>query len=176
MITSAPSPYGYCPICGKPGKLRERRLNGNDVCEGNHTYPSKDSLDEPSGLKLLKYLEAYVARIEEIKTTVQVQIPVPEPTEAEHQLSKYAQMAWVEFTNAAPQMLSYLRALEKEVGDVSTIAVQRRRDQERAVSQAVNWAFRVAEERGYITGERAAEVVHYVLDPKNQDGPPIRLT
>lgn len=32
--------YGYCPICGRPGKQRERRPNGNDHCEDGHIYPS----------------------------------------------------------------------------------------------------------------------------------------
>ena len=46
--TDAPSaPYGFCPICGSPGRLRERRLDGNDVCEKHHSYPSKDALPEP---------------------------------------------------------------------------------------------------------------------------------
>lgn len=33
-------PYGWCPICGAPGKSRERRPNGNDRCEKGHVYPS----------------------------------------------------------------------------------------------------------------------------------------
>lgn len=37
--------YGYCPECGKPGHCRERRPNGNDICEGGHTYPSKSAFD-----------------------------------------------------------------------------------------------------------------------------------
>lgn len=36
-------PYGYCPHCGKPGIERERRLNGNDKCEGGHVYPSSEA-------------------------------------------------------------------------------------------------------------------------------------
>ena len=39
--------YGYCPICGAPGYNRERRLNGNDMCEKGHKYPSKDATREP---------------------------------------------------------------------------------------------------------------------------------
>lgn len=39
------STYGYCPICGAPGKSRERRLNGNDICENGHAYPSNDSAE-----------------------------------------------------------------------------------------------------------------------------------
>ena len=32
--------YGLCPICGAPGKFRERRPWGNDICEAGHSYPS----------------------------------------------------------------------------------------------------------------------------------------
>jgi hypothetical protein len=32
--------YGYCPICGAEGVMRERRPNGYDKCAKNHTYPS----------------------------------------------------------------------------------------------------------------------------------------
>jgi len=38
-MSDTPS-YGYCPYCGLRGISRERRPNGNDVCENNHTYPS----------------------------------------------------------------------------------------------------------------------------------------
>lgn len=34
------APYGYCPHCGAKGKMRERRIDGNDVCENGHTYNS----------------------------------------------------------------------------------------------------------------------------------------
>lgn len=40
------TPYGYCPICGAKGYLRERRPKGNDRCYKGHTYPSADSLKE----------------------------------------------------------------------------------------------------------------------------------
>ena len=36
--------YGNCPECGKPGVSRERRPNGNDVCENGHIYPSKTAI------------------------------------------------------------------------------------------------------------------------------------
>jgi hypothetical protein len=36
--------YGYCPVCGARGILRERRPNGDDTCDNGHTYPSKDAL------------------------------------------------------------------------------------------------------------------------------------
>lgn len=39
--------YGYCPKCGAPGKLRERRLNGDDICENQHRYPSASALSVP---------------------------------------------------------------------------------------------------------------------------------
>ena len=32
---------GYCPVCGAPGTLRERRINGDDICANGHRYPSK---------------------------------------------------------------------------------------------------------------------------------------
>lgn len=40
----AKHPYGFCPTCKAPGKARERRLDGNDVCENGHKYPSKSAL------------------------------------------------------------------------------------------------------------------------------------
>lgn len=40
--------YGYCPECGAPGVRRERCPNGNDECEAGHSYPSRDSVNEPS--------------------------------------------------------------------------------------------------------------------------------
>ncbi|MBY0525593.1 MAG: hypothetical protein K2R98_19465 [Gemmataceae bacterium] len=44
------SPYGYCPTCKAPGVERERRPDGNDKCQGGHTYPSKSAQsDVPVG-------------------------------------------------------------------------------------------------------------------------------
>jgi len=40
------APYGFCPICGAPGVLRERRPDGNDRCNQGHTYPSRSSVGE----------------------------------------------------------------------------------------------------------------------------------
>ena len=37
------TPYGYCPKCGAPGRTRERRPNGNDLCENGHLYPSRQA-------------------------------------------------------------------------------------------------------------------------------------
>jgi len=37
------SPYGYCPKCGAKGHERERRPNGDDICEKGCKYPSKDA-------------------------------------------------------------------------------------------------------------------------------------
>lgn len=37
------NPYGFCPICGKPGVTRERRPDGNDTCTNGHTYKSSAS-------------------------------------------------------------------------------------------------------------------------------------
>jgi len=39
--------YGHCPMCGAKGVSRERRLNGNDLCESGHIYPSRDSTTPP---------------------------------------------------------------------------------------------------------------------------------
>lgn len=39
-----PAVYGYCPKCGAPGVMRERRLNGNDTCEKGHVYPSASAV------------------------------------------------------------------------------------------------------------------------------------
>ena len=36
--------YGKCPVCGGKGTSRERRPNGNDMCENAHVYPSKDAV------------------------------------------------------------------------------------------------------------------------------------
>lgn len=42
-VKSDSSPYGYCPVCGASGKMRERRMDGNDTCTNGHTYPSKNA-------------------------------------------------------------------------------------------------------------------------------------
>lgn len=39
--------YGYCPKCGAPGKSRERRPNGDDRCDNDHRYPSKNATKTP---------------------------------------------------------------------------------------------------------------------------------
>jgi hypothetical protein len=39
--------YGYCPQCGARGVRRERRLNGDDICEAGHTYPTAQSHSQP---------------------------------------------------------------------------------------------------------------------------------
>lgn len=44
--------YGHCPVCGAPGRARERRLGGNDICERGCVYPSAKAVGgvaEPSG-------------------------------------------------------------------------------------------------------------------------------
>ena len=46
---SEENPYGYCPVCGAPGELRERRPNGNDTCTNGHEYPSRSALKRPTG-------------------------------------------------------------------------------------------------------------------------------
>lgn len=42
-----PEPFGYCPLCGAPGAIRERRPLGNDRCERGHTYPSGTATKTP---------------------------------------------------------------------------------------------------------------------------------
>jgi len=39
--TEGEAPYGYCPECGAPGVMRERRPNGDDSCSNGHRYPSR---------------------------------------------------------------------------------------------------------------------------------------
>jgi hypothetical protein len=41
---SQESHYGICPKCGGLGVSRERRINGNDICENGHTYKSSEAL------------------------------------------------------------------------------------------------------------------------------------
>ena len=48
MSTETVNPYGFCPKCGAPGKARERRLNGNDICTNNDTYPSSSAIYHPA--------------------------------------------------------------------------------------------------------------------------------
>ena len=38
--------YGTCPTCGAKGIRRERRPDGNDMCENNHIYPSASAIPE----------------------------------------------------------------------------------------------------------------------------------
>ncbi|MCZ4270938.1 hypothetical protein [Maritalea porphyrae] len=44
MTIKPETPYGFCPVCGAAGRMRERRPFGNDECENGHTYPSAKSL------------------------------------------------------------------------------------------------------------------------------------
>jgi len=37
---------GYCPKCNEGVYIREKRLNGDDICVNGHRYPSKDTLKE----------------------------------------------------------------------------------------------------------------------------------
>ena len=39
--------YGYCPVCGGAGVMRERRPNGDDKCTNGHKYPSSKALAQP---------------------------------------------------------------------------------------------------------------------------------
>lgn len=40
-----PVTYGYCPQCGGKVVSRERRPNGNDICENEHIYPSRNTVE-----------------------------------------------------------------------------------------------------------------------------------
>lgn len=51
--------YGYCPKCGAPGKQRERRPNGNDICENGHEYPSRDALVKEKSKFFIKINKPY---------------------------------------------------------------------------------------------------------------------
>ena len=39
-----PGLYGSCPHCGARVTDRERRPDGDDICENGHKYPSKSSV------------------------------------------------------------------------------------------------------------------------------------
>jgi hypothetical protein len=41
------SSYGYCPVCGAKGAIRERHPDGNTICVNRHTYKSRDALLTP---------------------------------------------------------------------------------------------------------------------------------
>ena len=47
VATDAEAPYGYCPKCLAPGRVRERRPDGDDTCEKGHHYPSAKALSKP---------------------------------------------------------------------------------------------------------------------------------
>lgn len=38
------APYGWCPVCGEKGVMRERRPDGDVMCRRGHKYPSRDAL------------------------------------------------------------------------------------------------------------------------------------
>lgn len=44
---------GYCPVCGEPGHMRERRPNGDNTCVNGHKYPSRTALKAPPPNDLL---------------------------------------------------------------------------------------------------------------------------
>ena len=50
QIKEKNAPYGYCPICGSKGVMRQKRLNGNDKCGSGHTYESRDALSKNNPL------------------------------------------------------------------------------------------------------------------------------
>ena len=62
------APYGFCPQCGAPGVAREKRPNGDDVCENGHHYASASSILPP---------------VEHVEPEVQPEL-LPAPADAEH--------------------------------------------------------------------------------------------
>lgn len=44
--TQQAAPYGYCPICGAKGEMRERRMGGNDTCGNGHNYKSSEAVQQ----------------------------------------------------------------------------------------------------------------------------------
>lgn len=52
--------YGKCPECGASGKSREKGLDGNDECEGGHTYKSDTAV-------MLKYEGVTDGDIQQLK-------------------------------------------------------------------------------------------------------------
>lgn len=68
------SVYGHCPRCGAPGKTRERRPNGNDVCEYGCVYPSRGATAEPTVNDAWKEFENDFNAMtdEEIETETQI--------------------------------------------------------------------------------------------------------
>lgn len=64
------NPYGFCPICGKPGVSRERRPDGNDKCQAGHQYPSMAASRQDSDdiiTELQSKLSAAEEEIERLK-------------------------------------------------------------------------------------------------------------
>ena len=45
------APYGYCPICGAKGEMRERRMDGNDTCANGHNYKSSKAVQQAAPSK-----------------------------------------------------------------------------------------------------------------------------
>lgn len=39
---------GYCPECGAPGAMREKRIGGNTTCVNRHTRPTSEYVNKPS--------------------------------------------------------------------------------------------------------------------------------
>lgn len=46
MSDNKPAPYGYCPVCGARGIMRERRIEGYDHCENKHKYKSRKAVND----------------------------------------------------------------------------------------------------------------------------------
>ncbi len=78
-MTDANATYGYCPQCGAPGELRERRPDGNDVCRNGHTYPSRTALTAKEDFVLGEVVEPQRNLAAEIDAQLQAGGPVAAP-------------------------------------------------------------------------------------------------
>lgn len=52
------NPYGYCPICGSPGKIRERRPDGDDLCKIGHRYKSSYAVSYKEACMIIRQYSA----------------------------------------------------------------------------------------------------------------------
>lgn len=68
------APYGLCPECKAPGKARERRPNGNDICANGHSYPSKNAIERDARFSTIQYEAGlYQVVVDDIKRAIVIQ-------------------------------------------------------------------------------------------------------
>jgi N12 class adenine-specific DNA methylase len=96
--------YGYCPKCGAPGKMRERRFGGDDTCEQGHVYPSADATQKP-----IKKYERYNPRPEE---------RAPDPGQDQKELAQHYADLWNSMKDAGQDVDgAELEKVEAELAD-----------------------------------------------------------